>query len=220
MSDQTQPEPEQSRKEAKAEAKAEKARQKAMRPWYKKKRYVIPLAILAIIVVAAVADAGGGNGTDVADEAGDQEQTDTNGGDEEAERIGMNDSARDGNFEFTVTSFECGLDSVGEEGFSEDAQGQFCLLGVTVENIGDESQSLFADNQVLIDDQDREFSANSMATITHNPGGDAFFAEVNPGNSVEGEIVFDVPEDATIIQARLHDSAFSGGALVNLDQGG
>ncbi len=219
MSDQPSPESQQpqSAKEAKAEAKAEKARQKAMRPWYKKKRYIIPLAIVAIIVVAAIAG-GGDTGTEVAGD-GEQQQAETDAGgqaEDEAEQVGMNDPARDGSFEFTVTSFDCGLESVGEEPVAEEAQGQFCLLGVTVENIGNEAQSLFADNQYLIDDQDREFSANSMATISHNPGGDAFFAEINPGNSIEGEIVFDVPDNANIVRARLHDSAFSGGVIVDL----
>lgn len=221
MSDQQPPsdaEQPKGKKEAKAEAKAEKAHQKAMRPWYKKKRYVIPLAILVIIVVASIAGGGGDTGTEVADDTTDeQQQTDAeDGGDEGAERIGMNEAARDGQFEFTVTSFECGITSVGEEGFTEEPQGQYCLLGVSVENIGDSAQSLFADNQFLIDDQEREFSADSFATITHNPEGDAFFSEINPGNSIEGEIVFDVPEDANIVQAELHDSALSGGVIVDL----
>ncbi len=48
-----------------ADIKAEKAREKAMRPWYKKKRFIIPLVLVVLIVIAAVAG-GGGN-----DEPGD-----------------------------------------------------------------------------------------------------------------------------------------------------
>jgi hypothetical protein len=36
-------------KDAKAEAKAAKARSKALRPWYRKKRYVLTIAIVALI---------------------------------------------------------------------------------------------------------------------------------------------------------------------------
>ncbi len=45
---------------------------------------------------------------------------------------------------------------------------------------------------------------------------DAVFDEINPGNSTTGTIVFDVPDESTIVDAELHDSAFSGGVTVNL----
>jgi len=45
----------QTRKEARADAKAAKARAKALRPWYRKKRYWL-LAALAVIVVAVVVE--------------------------------------------------------------------------------------------------------------------------------------------------------------------
>jgi hypothetical protein len=51
-------------KQAKAEADAAKARAKALRPWYKKKRVLFPLVILVIGVIAA---AGGGGGDDKGD---------------------------------------------------------------------------------------------------------------------------------------------------------
>lgn len=46
----------------KAQAKADKAYAKAMRPWYKKKRFIIPLAV---IVLAIAGSALGGGGDDV-----------------------------------------------------------------------------------------------------------------------------------------------------------
>lgn len=47
-----------SAKEAKAEAKAASARAKALRPWYKKKRFLLPLAAVVIVVVASLAGGG------------------------------------------------------------------------------------------------------------------------------------------------------------------
>ena len=44
----------------KAQAAADKAYAKAQRPWYKKKRWIISLAVVAIIVISAVASGGGG----------------------------------------------------------------------------------------------------------------------------------------------------------------
>lgn len=56
-------------KSAKAEAKAAQAHAKAMRPWFKKKRFIVPI-ILVVIVIAASAGAGGGGDTDVASGGG------------------------------------------------------------------------------------------------------------------------------------------------------
>lgn len=48
-------------REARAQASAEKAYRKAQRPWYKKKRFIIPLALVVLIVVISVANSGGGS---------------------------------------------------------------------------------------------------------------------------------------------------------------
>lgn len=51
-------------RDARAQAKADKAYAKARRPWYKKKRFILPLLLLALIVVIfAVSTSGGGNTT-------------------------------------------------------------------------------------------------------------------------------------------------------------
>lgn len=45
--------------EAKARAKADKAYKKASRPWFKKKRYLLPLAVLVIVVAFQLTNGGG-----------------------------------------------------------------------------------------------------------------------------------------------------------------
>lgn len=122
------------------------------------------------MIVLIVATSGGDSDTELTSGAdAPEESAGQDSGDDRATQVGMNQPARHGRFEFTVTSFECGTDTVGGEFLNKQAQGHFCLLGVTVENIGDEAQSLFADNQFLIDRQGREFSADSEAT--HLPRG-------------------------------------------------
>lgn len=133
----------------------------------------------------------------------------------EASAAGIGEPVRDGKFEFTVTGVEPGVAEVGDEYFSEQAQGQFVLVRLTVSNIGDEAQTLFGDNQTLVDDQGREHSANTTAGI-YLDDNDTFVNEINPGNTVEGTIVFDIPADAVPVSIELHDSAFSGGVSVSL----
>jgi len=48
------------------------------------------------------------------------------------------------------------------------------------------------------------------------PDSESLFTPINPGNSVEGVLVFDVPEGLTPTAIALHESMFSDGALVSL----
>ena len=80
-----------------------------------------------------------------------------------------------------------------------------------------EPQSLFSDNQYLFNASGQKYSADSTATTYAAPeDSDTWYSEINPGNSVEGAIVFDIPKDQTPTSAELHDSAFSDGIKVNL----
>lgn len=210
------------RRQAKSNIAAEKARAKASRPWFKKKRFIIPLGLLVLLVLGSALTAS--DDTETTDAASPGADDEAQGTDDEAqgaeegdepEVTGIGTPARDGKFEFTVNGFRCGETTVGEEFFEEEAQGQFCLLDVRVQNIGDQSQFLSADAQYLFD-KDAQYSASSEATFTMDPDGNTLFEEINPGNAVEGTIVFDVPQGAQITRAELHDSPFSGGVVVNL----
>lgn len=123
---------------------------------------------------------------------------------------------RDGKFEFTVSSVECGKASVGSEFLNKNAQGQYCLLNISVKNIGDQAQSILSANQYLFNASGQKYSADDVATMYNSPDGSSWYSDINPGNSVSGAIVFDIPKDQTPTVAELHDSAFSGGAKVDL----
>jgi hypothetical protein len=122
---------------------------------------------------------------------------------------------RDGKFEFTVTKVECDVNRVGTKDFGVEAQGQYCLVAVQVENIGEEAQSFFGSNQYLYDEEGRQFSADDEAAI-YLENSQSLYEEINPGNSVQGTVVFDIPKNATPARIELHDSAFSGGVTVDL----
>lgn len=49
-------------RDARAQAKAAKAYEKARRPWYKKKRFILPLALIVLIIIISIATSGGGGG--------------------------------------------------------------------------------------------------------------------------------------------------------------
>ncbi|TDE95063.1 DUF4352 domain-containing protein [Occultella glacieicola] len=128
---------------------------------------------------------------------------------------GIGTAVRDGKFEFVVTGIEAGVSEVGSEYFNEQAQGQFVLVHLTVTNIGEAPQYFSDSDQQMFDAAGREFAANSAAGIWIE-GNDTFFTEINPGNTVEGTIVFDIPADAVPTTLELHDSFLSGGVEVAL----
>lgn len=123
---------------------------------------------------------------------------------------------RDGKFEFVVTKVAPGGKEIGSDFLKETAQGTFQLVSITVSNIGKEPQTLFDSNQKIIDDKGREFEPNSMAAMALDNNEDVWIKPINPGNSVKGVLVYDMPDGAVPVTIELHDSAFSGGVKVAL----
>ncbi len=180
--------------------------------WFKKHK--ILTVILVLVILGGIGAAAGGGSNKNSNTQASTKSTGTSGGQTLA-KIGQ--SANDGKFQFTVSSIKCGEASVSQDQYlSKTAQGQYCLLNVTVKNIGNQAQTFDASNQYLYNAQNQKYSADSTASDYANPSGSTFLNEINPGNTVTGVVAFDVPKDVTPITAELHDSAFSGGVKVNL----
>lgn len=127
---------------------------------------------------------------------------------------GIGSPVRDGDFEFTVTSVGCGVNRVGSQYLGQDAQGQFCLVTTKVRNIGDSSQLFDASSQKAYNAAGQTYDADSTASLYANPNTETFLNQINPGNTVTGKIVFDIPAGQKITRLEFHDSAFSGGAEI------
>ena len=54
------------------------------------------------------------------------------------------------------------------------------------------------------------------AAIYANEDQQVLFEEINPGNTVKGKLVFDIPKGAKLASLEPHDSMFSGGVTVSL----
>ena len=128
---------------------------------------------------------------------------------------GIGEPAADGDFRFVVTGVECGATHLGSAAFGVTAQGEFCIVDLTVTNIGDEAQSFWGDNTVLLNAQGQEFSSDTSAAL-YLDDSRSFYEEVNPGNTLRSRVVFDVPTGMSPTAIELHDSAFSGGVTVRL----
>lgn len=179
-------------------------------------RHKVLTVILAFIAIAVIAQAAGGgsksNNSSYSDGSGV-----TKSEDKKATTAKLNEAARDGKFEFIVKGVECGKTTIGANQYlTKNAQGQFCLMTVNVKNIGNEAQGFFGSNQKLLNAENQQYAADDAAGVYVDQNYSTLFSNINPGNSVEGVIVFDIPKDQTPVSAELHDSAFSSGVKVHL----
>jgi hypothetical protein len=125
----------------------------------------------------------------------------------------MNTPIADGTFEFTVTAARCGLDKVGD---GKAAQGQFCLIDVTVRNVGS-SPVLFDDiSQTAYDTTGNQYSADSTADVAANKGQPGFLRQISPGATVQGRLAFDISTREKLTAIVLHESMFSNGVRIPL----
>ncbi|CAM3488470.1 DUF4352 domain-containing protein [Isoptericola cucumis] len=204
-----------SKADLKRQAREAKAVAKANRNWFARHKVLTGVGAVAAIGIVGSAMGGGGEEPPAPAAVADTTTTDAAAKAEPEKTAAIGDAVRDGKFEFTVTDVEDGVESVGDEYLSETAQGQYVLVHVTVENIGDESQMFYSGNQYAYDGKDREYSADDEAGI-YLDDSEAFLNDINPGNKVEGVVVFDVPEKSGLTSIELHDSAFSDGVTVDL----
>lgn len=126
---------------------------------------------------------------------------------------GIGDTVEDGDFAFTVTDVTTASTIGGALG--EDAQGRFVIVHVTVKNNGNAAEMFDASNQTLFDGKGREFTTAEAQLSLES---DAFLQDVNPGNSVKGKLVFDMPKNAVADHIELHAGLLgvSEGATVSL----
>lgn len=190
------------------------AKEKKQGNWFK--RHKILTGVLIFVAVVTVI----GLGTSESQQTTTNTTTNTNSTEQpkpEVTTAKLGEPARDGKFEFTVKGVDCGKTRVGDTYFGKDAQGEFCFVNVTIKNIGNEAQSLFAENQYVYDAAGKRYSADSEASIYGSSQGSTWYDQINPGNSVSGAIIFDVPKGTKLTSAELHDSALSNGVKVQLN---
>jgi hypothetical protein len=129
---------------------------------------------------------------------------------------GLNTPVRDGKFEFVVTDVQSGVQTVGTNPYlRKTAQGAYTIVSITVRNTSKAPHGFSPGDQYVFDTQNRRFGNDAVAAINLQPD-TSLYADINPGNSVSAQVVFDLPADALPDHIVLHDSMFSGGATVSL----
>jgi hypothetical protein len=120
---------------------------------------------------------------------------------------------RDGNFEFVVAGIERAPVVADTEfpDLQKVAQGEFLLVRMTVTNVGTEPQTFFASFNKLSDGT-TEFQSDDEAWIYLGNT----LADLNPGDSIDTAVIFDVPVGTDPESIELHEGPFSEGVTVGL----
>ena len=195
------------------------------KPFYKRAWFIV----LAVLVVIAIATQGGGGDGESTTATVDSSTGDSSTGDAAAapavdtpaaeapapDAPGIGEPAADGDFNFVVNGVDCNTTEIGNEFLSQKAQGQFCIVDLTITNTGDRAQSFFGDNAELVNAQGQVFSADTEAAF-YMDDSSSFYEEINPGNTLNSKVVFDVPPGMVPTAIELHDSAMSDGVTVRL----
>lgn len=169
------------------------------------------IAITAAMATALTA-CGAGAGTDPVESGkpGQVQKKST------AKTAKVGSAVKDGKFTFTVTKTAPGPKRIGDQYAGKNPQGKFFYVHVTVANHGDKAQYFSGDSQKLLAGG-KEYSADTEAAIYLSESSQSLFEEINPGNSVKGIIVYDIPKNVSPTGIELHDSPFSGGVKVTLN---
>ncbi|MGW5877512.1 DUF4352 domain-containing protein [Nocardiopsis terrae] len=171
-----------------------------------KKRKTWPWALLAAVVIVlgmSACTAGGGQDAETtsggeesiygAEEEGSEEA------DEGEETVGVGDTGEVGDWMVTVNSTET-AGTFGGEFTEKQAQGEFVIVDLTVENGGSEATTFDSSALSLIDADGNSHSASTTLEA------DSFFLEqINPGNQATGRAAFDVPEGTEAVALEVSD---------------
>ena len=178
----------------------------------------VTLSIVGLMIVLGVSGAKDMSGTIPSDDeptmAGPTPPPFPQEVEEEPARIGQ--AAVDGDFIFVVNAVDDGPAIIGDSDLSAAPEGKFVFVTMTTTNQSDSPRSLPRENQYLLDTEGRKASADTEAATYLPEDAQSLFEMIEPGNTVTGIVVFDIPADATPAGLELHDSASSSGVTVAL----
>ena len=187
-----------------ADAKAEKAYAKASRPWYKKKRFIIPIALVVLIgIVAAVGGetetgptvvGGGDSSSENSSSEGDGSSGGSNKAGSKSNPLAVGQTVELEGTRYTVESAKRSQ-RVGGQFFQEKANGVFVTVELTVENKKNETKTFSDEAAKFISTDDKRYSTDSDGTIASAGEGDESFLlmDMQPDVPESGILVYDVP---------------------------
>jgi hypothetical protein len=188
-------------KELQLSEKELKRLKKKARPFWKKKRFIIPAALIVLGIIGAAT--GGGSSSQPASttsstkSSSSKSSSDSSSSASTMYKVGQ--TFKVGEYEVKVNSVKKAKTISVMGGASTDkANGQYYIINVTLKNLSDTASTV--DSSLFnLEHGGNKFSADSSATMDANMSSDGssnngmFLKQLNPGVTVTGNLVFDVP---------------------------
>ena len=203
MSDHTSPSPyEVPHGSPKAAAKAARAYAKAMRPWYKKKRFIIPAALVALGIAGSAGSSSESTSTTPADTGAGgttaSAKVASAGGSAKAAKAGdgkhgkVGQALTNAGTTYEVTSVRT-ADKIGDPDLlGAAADGRFVIVSLELTNNKDETKT-FSDAMAKIVTADgKEYETSDKAVLSF--GDDSLLLkDIQPELTTRGKVAFDLP---------------------------
>lgn len=202
--------------------------QSDLRNWFA--RHIILSGILGLIVLIIVISASGSGGKKSDEQTTSTEtktatsQSPTTTADKKtaaspspASLAKIGEAVTDGDLSFTVLGVKT-ANTLGSY-YSKTAQGMFYIVTVQVKNNAKDTKTIDSSQFQVTDNQGHTFdrSSDGQTALGFQQGHvDLFLQQVQPSLSVTGDIVFDVPKDATGLKLVVKSGLFSSGKQIDL----
>ena len=135
---------------------------------------------------------------------------------EAAKTAGLNTPVTVGTFRYTALGAKDVGQTVGESPLTQTAQGTFFQVDLTVSNTGDKA-NLFLVNYLKVKDAaGKTYDADPTATLYATGAASTWVASINPGNTVQGAVLFDLPVGVHPVTLMVSDNAFTPGTPIGL----
>ena len=179
------------------------------KPFYKRVWFIVLVGLFVIGGLQSVLGGGSNSSTSSSQDTSTTTQTTTEASASSSEKseevtYSIGQEVPVGDVVYIVNSKEVNTNVGGE--FGKTANGIFLVLNVTVKNNGKEAITVTDDFFTLLKG-DVEYKSDSTAGIYANQDANFFLTEVNPENSVTGNVVFDITEE-TANDPSIHPMAF------------
>lgn len=135
--------------------------------------------------------------SDDSSEAEDEESSEDSGETDSSNELGEKVTVGAVSFQINDVST---ASTVGDEYLSETAEGTYIILDMVYTNNGSEA-AMVDSSQVRLKQDGKTFEADGTASTYANSSDDSsdvadfLYSEVNPGSSIEGQVVFDVTDE-------------------------
>ena len=138
-----------------------------------------------------------------------------------AKTIQPADVGRDGDLLLAASTTTCGIPQVGSDAVPRTAAGQYCVVDVTVTNAGRYPAVFQLDAQSMRDVDGVDRHADVLASVYAAVGGDqvsTWVRVIDPGATVTGPVVFDLPVGAVPASVTLRAGPLSPGVTIKADR--